>query len=92
MTYIYNNTECCENCPNNRSVNPYASGVCCCSLPYMSTTPLSQQNFNKPNDYEKHRQSDTITVTNVPDSADITWIKADNDIKEPIIIPSVWLA
>ena len=29
------NFECCKNCNNNPSVNPNASGVCCCSLPYL---------------------------------------------------------
>lgn len=32
------NYECCKHCSNNPDVNPHASGVCCCSLPYMSTT------------------------------------------------------
>ena len=25
----------CTNCPNNPSNNPYATGFCCCSLPYL---------------------------------------------------------
>ena len=25
--------KCCQNCKNNPRNNPYASGVCCCSLP-----------------------------------------------------------
>ena len=25
--------KCCQNCPNNPKNNPYASGICCCSLP-----------------------------------------------------------
>lgn len=35
--YMYKNAgyqhhDPCENCPNNPKNNPYASGVCCCSL------------------------------------------------------------
>lgn len=29
---------CCEYCNNNPLNNPYASGTCCCSLPYQTTT------------------------------------------------------
>ena len=35
---IYYDSSVCEHCPNNPAVNPHASGICCCSLPYMSTT------------------------------------------------------
>ena len=38
MTMIYNNTECCKNCSNNPMVNPYASGICSCTLPYVTPT------------------------------------------------------
>lgn len=31
------NYKCCEKCSNNPANNPYASGICCCTLPYMET-------------------------------------------------------
>lgn len=27
--------ECCKNCTNNSKNNPYASGICACTAPYM---------------------------------------------------------
>ena len=33
--YINNIHKCCEHCSNNPKNNPYASGICCCSLPAM---------------------------------------------------------
>ena len=35
---FYVNYECCKHCSNNPDNNPTASGICCCSLPYMTTT------------------------------------------------------
>lgn len=32
--------ECCKYCSNNPLNNPYASGTCCCSLPYQTTTNI----------------------------------------------------
>lgn len=32
--------ECCKYCSNNPLNNPYASGACCCSLPYQTTTNI----------------------------------------------------
>jgi len=31
---------CCKYCSNNPLNNPYASGICCCSLPYQTTTNI----------------------------------------------------
>lgn len=29
--------KCCQKCPNNPINNPFANGVCCCSLPSQET-------------------------------------------------------
>lgn len=42
MSYIYNNNEACANCSNNPAVNPFASGVCHCVMPYISTIPNTE--------------------------------------------------
>lgn len=41
--------ECCKNCSNNPAVNPNASGICCCVLPYLEKykTPVKNTQNNK---------------------------------------------
>ncbi len=63
MSYIYNDVACCENCSNNPVNNPYASGICCCSLPYVSPMPL--RHWTKPRDY---REKTAYTITTSADS------------------------
>ena len=39
---MYYNAECCKHCSNNPANNPFASGWCACTLPYMEQykTPI----------------------------------------------------
>lgn len=38
------NYSVCEHCSNNPKNNLNASGICCCSLPYMTTTGTATTN------------------------------------------------
>ena len=39
--------ECCRHCNNNPNNNPYASGFCCCTLPYIEMErPRSKKDAN----------------------------------------------
>ena len=52
--------ECCKHCNNNPSVNPFASGICHCVLPYMEMNdPLP-----KVSDYQGYTTSSFTYIQN----------------------------
>lgn len=56
-------TRCCKYCPNNPSVNPYTSGICNCTLPYLTHT--SKNTITVTNTDEVTLISRTTGITNL---------------------------
>ena len=53
----------CEHCFNNPKNNPNASGICCCSLPYISRTVPYQASTST--DYQTGGSFINTNITNV---------------------------
>lgn len=82
--YNYN---CCKYCSNNPAVNPHASGVCCCTLPYLEmsrtvpdykttwtpTKTVKEYKFTIPKDMEEfiYPQVPGITPTVISEIGDV---------------------